>query len=236
MLSTRAFLLVLLLAVATGAAKGAHITDKLVVGLYAKAAMEGSPFQLLSSGTPLEVLRREGDFVEVQMADDVRGWVEARYVTEDKPAKVMLLEAQTKLRQLNGELKTLKENGASGGDQPAAPPSPLPPTAREAQLRQTLADADSRICELERRLAQRPVAEAAERQLRTLRQEVQKAVEVLADAQGVELHPVGGETGQTVLIRYRIWIVGLIAILLGFGGGVAFIDYRIRKRYGGFRI
>lgn len=229
-LSTVLFLLI----VAAGPVVAAHITDKLVVGLYAEADTAGDPRQLLSSGTPLEVVQRKGELVEVRLADDISGWVEARYVTEDKPAKVMLLEAQTRLRKLNKELQALKANGAVDAAAPAA--APAPPSARDAQLRQSLSVADKRIAELEQQLAERPVTEAAQRRLETLQGEVGRALEVLARAQGVELREAGTVADEGPFDRYRTWIVGLVAVLLGFALGVAFIDYRIRKRYGGFRI
>ncbi len=234
MSSLRLVSLVLIAGLCTGAATGAHITDKLVVGLYAEPGTEGSPIKLLASGTPLEVVQRKGDLVEVRMADDVSGWVEARYVTEEKPAKAMLLETQTRLRALTKELEALKAEGATLAAAPAEPPSA--PSAREAQLRQALSSAEARVAELEQRLADQPEAEADRKRLQVLQHEVHRALTRLAEAQGLELRAVDTVPDEGVLSRYRIWIVGLVAVLAGFGAGVAFIDYRIRKRYGGFRI
>jgi len=58
-------LLLILLSAAAGAA---HITDKLVVGIYADPGVDGSPLKLLSSGTPLEVLQRKDGFVEIRLS------------------------------------------------------------------------------------------------------------------------------------------------------------------------
>jgi len=58
----------------------------------------------------------------------------------------------------------------------------------------------------------------------------------LADAQGVALGQIESDEERGFLDQYLIWIIGLGATVLGFGMGVALIDYRIRKRYGGFRI
>lgn len=213
----------------------AHITDKLVVGLYAEPEARGTPLHLLSSGTPVEVLRREGKFAEVRMADDRTGWVEAEYVTDEKPAKAMLLETQARLRQMGMQLAALREKQADDGE-PAAAPSVVPPSAREAQLRQSLSEAESRIAELEQRVAEQPVAAAAQRQLLELRDQVRQALQLLADAQGVALSEDETDEELGFLDRYLVWIIGLGAAVLGFGMGVALIDYRIRKRYGGFRI
>ena len=81
-----------------------------------------------------------------------------------------------------------------------------------------------------------PESEAARQRLEKLQNEVHRALTRLAEVQGLELRAVEKTADEGVLSRYRAWIIGLVAVLAGFGAGVAFIDYRIRKRYGGFRI
>ena len=225
------------LLVLAGTAMAAHITDKLVVGIYADPKAEGQPLRLLSSGTPLEVLQRKDGFAEVRLADDERGWVEARYVTDEKPAKAMLLETQLKLRALNDELRALKDAAGPGASVEGVPvPERQAPSAREAELQHALAAAESRIGELERKALEQPQANAAQHELDTLRSQVDKATRILADVQGLTLsEPETGEE-KGLLALYANWIIGVTALVLGFGLGVALIDYRIRKRYGGFRI
>jgi hypothetical protein len=240
--SNRFLTAVLLLAVAQGPG-AAHITDKLVVGMYPQPGTDGAPLRLLPSGTPLQVLQRKDGYSEVSLADDTRGWVASTYITEEKPAKAMLLETQAKLRQMGLELAALREKAAEtpAGDGGAEAPltatvaEAAPPSAREAQLRHALEQAEGRIAELEGRLAERPVAEGAEQDLQTLRRRVQRALDLLAEAQGVEIE-ASEPAAAGPIARYQSWIVGLLALLLGFGGGMAFVDYRIRRRHGGFRI
>ena len=219
-----------------GAAHGAHITDKLVVGVYSEPNAEGTPLRLIASGTPLEVVKKGQGFSEVRLADDTRGWVESSYITEEKPAKAMLLETQAKLRQMGMELAGLREKVAADDGSPAGPASSAAPTAREAQLRQSLQQAEQRIADLEQALAEVPRDQDARTELETLRLRTAEAVHLLADAQGLQLTAGVAPSPPGLLQRYRGWIIGGGALLLGFGAGVAFIDYRIRKRYGGFRI
>ena len=234
----RYFLLPLCVLLASGGASwAAHITDKLVVGIYSEPTAEGQPIRLLSSGVPLEVLRRQGDFVEVRLTDDLRGWVEARYVTDEKPAKAMLLETQLKLRALNDELQRLK----AGGAETAEPDAQLPqreqvPNTREAELEHALGEAETRFGELERQLREQTATGTAQRELDQLRARVDAATQILAEAQGLTLGREDEVSPPGLLERYATWLVGLGALVLGFGLGVALIDYRIRKRYGGFRI
>lgn len=219
----------LLVTLAPGLVSAAHITDKLVVGLYPAPKAEGQPLQLLSSGTPLEVLDRESGFAEVRLADDTTGWVEATYVTEEKPAKAMLLETQARLRQMGLELAKLR--GDDAGESARA-------SAETASDNLDLEAAQARISELEAALANERAQGEARKQLAALNEEVRGALDRLAATQGLTLAPVtatetGGDKGRPHLVS---WIVSAVALLLGFLGGIAFIDYRIRRRYGGFRI
>jgi len=234
--SLHPILFILLLLGLLTPAGAAHITDKLVVGIYADPGLEGSPTKLLSSGTPLEVLQNKGDLVQVRLADDTHGWIESRYVTEEKPAKAMLLETQTRLRAVNKELQALKSNSETVGSAATVPAPKQAPSAREAQLRQTLTAAESRIAELERQLQQQPLDAEARQQLNTLQGKVNVVLKMLAEARGLELREAEPTAEQGWFNRHRIWLIALGTALLGFGVGVALIDYRIRKRYGGFRI
>lgn len=233
------FLLGLLLSLAAALAGAAHITDKLVVGLYPEPAAEGTPIQLLSSGTPLEVISRRAGFAEVRLADDTRGWVEAAYVTEEKPAKAVLLETQARLRQMGMELAALRERQADGGSAAAvagaAGVASLPPTTVEVELRAALEEAEARIAGLEKRLVAHAADSGAAERLAELETAVQGALGLLAESQDVALETVAS-TEEGLVGRYLVWLVALLALALGFAAGVAFIDYRIRKRYGGFRI
>ena len=219
--------------------QGAHVTDKLVVGVYSEPNAEGTPLRLIASGTPLEVIKKGQGFSEVRLADDTRGWVESSYITEEKPAKAMLLETQAKLRQMGMELAGLREKAAAEGGATAgttaSAASSAAPTAREAQLRKSLQQAEQRIADLEQELAEVPRDQAARAELETLRVRTAEALRLLADAQGLQLS-AGVAPPPGFLQRYRGWVIGGGALLLGFGAGIAFIDYRIRKRYGGFRI
>jgi hypothetical protein len=68
---------------------------------------------------------------------------------------------------------------------------------------------------------------------------LQARLNKIRDLLGVGSKPVAGdaETAQASPWNYRLlWIVAAVMALLGFAAGVFFIDYRIRRRYGGFRL
>ncbi len=225
--ATRALLLMFALLWLAGDAGAAHITDKLVVGLYADQKLSGKPKRLLTSGTPIEVLKRGKGVVQVRLADDTRGWLEAHYVSEEKPAAMQLLEVQAELRRLKAQLK------AAGAGQPDQAAVALP-SVEDARAEQALAKAQARIRELENSLKELPSLQAAARE----RDELKGRLAELRKLLGVEALPAAGAAEQDTSFwrRYSAWIVAGVLALLGFVAGITFIDYRIRKRYGGLRL
>lgn len=219
-------------------AGAAHITDKLVVGMYAEPGSGGSPLTLLSSGAPLEVLQRRDGFVEVRLADERKGWVEATYVTEEKPAKAMLLETQARLRHMGLQLAALKEKCPAADETDAAPvvTDDAVPGAGDTPLRQALDEAEARVVQLEQQLAASPPEWEAQQRLDQLQGRVRQALDLLADAQVPVSLSVQPESAFDLFMRYRLWIAGLVLALLGFVAGAAFLDYRFRRRHGGFRL
>lgn len=235
---TLRFVLCLFLLAGMAPAGAAHITDKLVVGMYAEPGAGGTPLNLLSSGTPLEVLQRRDGFVEVRLANEQTGWVEATYVTEEKPAKAMLLETQARLRHMGLQLAALKEECPAAAESDVAPvnPSGMQPSAGDAGLRQALDEAEVRIAQLEQELAASPSAGEAQQQLDRLQGRVRQALDLLADIQSPESASIRAESTFDLFGSFRFWIAGLLIALLGFVAGAAFLDYRFRRRHGGFRL
>ena len=81
--------------------------------MYAQPNNLKEPTQLLPSGTPLELITEENGFVKVQLVDGKKGWVEKRFLSSDKPAKVRLLALQSKYRQLQEKLDLAEQALAS---------------------------------------------------------------------------------------------------------------------------
>ena len=104
----RRIFIVLLLAVSS--AQAAHITDKLLVGLYAKPEGTTKPIKVLPSGTPLEILEQNGAFSRVRLGDGKEGWVKSVYISKEKPARAMLLELQAKLGTLQNKLQQTEKD------------------------------------------------------------------------------------------------------------------------------
>jgi hypothetical protein len=144
---------------------------------------------------------------------------------------MQLLEAQAELRRLKRQLGD--PGDAAGAGEGVAPEVS---SGREAELEAQLEQARERIQRLEAAQADLLAARMAQQKLESLRKRVDEAVQLLGGAaEPGQSNP--GMIDQTDLFeRYLPWVISGVMLLVGFAAGVGFIDYRIRRRYGGFRI
>ncbi len=220
-------LLLLLLTALAAPSQAAFVTDKLLAGLYPTAKAEGDPIKILPSGTPVEVLQQQEGFARVRLGDRTEGWIESGYLTEEKPARVMLLEQQArantlqqKLRQAEDELKQLRAQKAAT-EKSATRPDP----ALRDKLQRENVDLQQQIEALQ---------QERDRLLARIRA-VREALDMEPETQTPATAATGGATAIPPLGAWYLPLLGAM-LVIGFIAGIAFKNYRIARRYGGFRI
>ena len=219
-----------------GGAQGARITDKLLAGFYEHPDASDKPLRVLPSDTPLERLESSDGFTRVRLGDGSEGWVETRFISNEKSSRIMLLELQAKNSQLQQELRQanqkLKALGSTEGDPSAEDPE-------RAELKRQLADARAEIELLKQQTAteQAPPSDESEQlaNLRQSQQALQARLDRIAALAGAQPADTPGATGGIRLSAWHLPALGL-ALLLSFIGGIAFKNHRLAKRYGGFRL
>ncbi|RMG34414.1 MAG: TIGR04211 family SH3 domain-containing protein [Gammaproteobacteria bacterium] len=216
-----------LLCLLAGLASAAHITDKLVIGLYEQPDLSDKPKRLLTSGTPIEVLEQKKGKARVRLGDGITGWIEARYVSEAKPAAMALLEAQAEIRRLK---KQLEKPGMVQGTSDTRPL----PSAEKTRLGLELGKARERIAELERSLADLPRLEAAVKERDALAARLEAIREALGDER--KSTQTGPEERKGAERGWWLWLGAVGLLMFGFGAGVFFIKQRISRRFRGLRI
>lgn len=252
----RGVLLALLLGGLTlGSAQGARITDKLLAGFYAEPDNSTQPIRVLPSDTPLERLEKKGSFTRVRLGDGSEGWVESRFITDEKPARIMLLELQAKNSQLQQQLRAAEQQLKARGKDQAVDNGSADDTVLNS-LKQQLADARAenarlktqpaprdngplleRIAELEQQLAATSAGTTDNSELERLRQaneNLEQRLAQIARLAGSNQPLPAGESPD----RFEAWQLPLLllAMLFSFIGGVAFKNYRLARRYGGLRV
>ena len=166
----------------------AYITDKLVVGFYDQPSDKNDPIELLTSGTPIEILRVKEKYTKVRLTSNKQGWIESTYVTEKKPSNIMLLEAQAVIQELKQANKNIDLNSNS-------------------EIEKKLRLAEKKILQLEENINQAEVNNAN----RNLNSRAETAINILSEgksinyegATGVEFDKVGDTLGSFLEVDFN---------------------------------
>lgn len=204
---------------APGAAETLYVTDRLQAGLHAGQTLESPVLALLGSGTALEVLESDGVLARVRTPEGTEGWVDARLLAVDVATR-QLAELEARHRALEAQV--------AAADAAAAEPAPAPAPALDKEL----ASERLRAGELEKRLAE---AERAARRLTEVEAENTRLADTLARAQGGQPAPAP-ETAPAWLDWRLAAALAPMLLLGGFGVGAWYVDWRARRRHGGFRV
>ncbi len=78
----------------TAEAETVYVSDQLVIGMHEDKTRESTILRLLTTGTALELVKREGEFAQVTTEDGANGWVDANYLALEKPASVVVDELE----------------------------------------------------------------------------------------------------------------------------------------------
>lgn len=87
-----------------------YVTDRLLLGLYAERGDQGQRLKLLTSGTPIEIVQRQGAFALVKTPDETEGWVKTAFLVDEKPAALRVAEMEREAERLNSEIEQLLRN------------------------------------------------------------------------------------------------------------------------------
>lgn len=110
----RALLVVCLLCLAGPVlAETVYVTDVLRVGLRSAPGSGEAPLTVVTSGTALTVLERQGGQAQVRTADGIEGWLSESYLTAEVPARLRLERMEQERTKLRAELERLRSSDAA---------------------------------------------------------------------------------------------------------------------------
>jgi len=235
----------LLLAAGPAYADTAYVTDTLTVAIFASNDLQGEPVERLVSGALVDVLQSEGSVAEVKTGSGKRGWLRTTFLTTNLPVSIQLENSDHEISKLNGKLKNANDKVV----------------AQEKALQKAMADVGWMKAEMEKARKQ---AKTLESQLKSTRakasevgQQSESAAQHLAnleaekldlqqrlaaalmiDAATQEMFPEEAVEGDTRTESSFLWnmVAVLLALGLGFAAGYAWLDRRVRQRFGGIRV
>lgn len=229
-------------------AEDAFVIDKLLVGIHENEDLQSTIVKVLPTGSKLEVLARKNKTAQVKDADGIVGWVDAAYLMPDAPASTQLEQLKRDKQALAERLKKIESGKAKPGEDTGRVDEL---TNENTELKSQLSAQKLKASELESEVAGlRKAAESTPdgmdgEMLAELRKDNAELTESLGEAEdeiesleerlsdaGSSVEGGGGSGG------WSTWGLSLVALLLAgsFAGGIALMDYRNRRRHGGFRV
>lgn len=130
--------------VSAAQAETVYVAERLRIGLRAEVVETSAVVKTVETGTPLEIVERFDKLVRVRDPQGTEGWIEARFLTPDPPARLQLAklqedlarsraqatEAQAQLKKAQSafaeQTNKIKELEKAAGDRPPpVPPAPV---------------------------------------------------------------------------------------------------------------
>ena len=224
-----AVLLAILLNPTNASSQTVYVIDHLAVGIHEDKALNSAIIRVLPTGTQLEVLERDENFVRIRTDDGVEGWVDSTYLMEDKPAQLALLELEATHVEALNELEVAKAEIESLT-------VALNSMESAEQIQESTEEATSEALREMQRLAE---------ENQSLKHQLEEAKAMVANAatiQEVIITPVEAEPPREVRMNAWLgmskwhWIMVVALMVLAFGIGGYLVDWGIRRRHGGFRV
>lgn len=137
----------------TALAESLYVADTLRIGVRTDTSSDAASVSVIVSGAQVDVLEQKGNMVKIKTENGAEGWVKSAYLTNKKPAVLLLREANEKIRKLENEIQGLKSRPSmAGGDASVAVSN---------QIEQLEADKSSLLEELETLRGQTPTNDSA---------------------------------------------------------------------------
>ncbi len=234
-------------------AETVYVADRFEIGVHDNTNIDSVILAVIPSGTPLAVIDRDGEFMEVSTPDGTKGWVDTRYVVSEKPSVALLKEQDAKLQEavrslgaaraevevLRQRVTELKRDAATAthNSPVVTKPASLSPNEDSAKLK----DAKRELANL-----------AEENQQLKIRigdlQAIQIAsAKLTAESEAEEKEAKGKEESRESIWHWPViddaqtwapwqWLLFGSILLLAFAVGGYAVDWESRRRHGGFRI
>lgn len=85
-----------------------YITDRILLGIHTEADEKSILIKSVPSGTELEVIGEQDNFIKIRLADGTEGWVNSGYVMSTEPTTRKFDALDNKLKTLQSEYDALK--------------------------------------------------------------------------------------------------------------------------------
>ncbi len=208
-------------------AETVYVIDELKIGLHKSASINSPIIKLITSGTELSVVDRIDDLVHVKDSEGSQGWINEKYILNNKPGKTRINELEKEIELLkSGTLMT--ENNDDSVEQKELIQQLNSERLKSGDLQAQLADLRAKIANVD----------SYEQFASTINSLTEKNEQLKAQLESSDIHVEAGS--DSTVFSLQSWKQYLFAILLilitGMVAGAFVLDYFNRRRHGGFRV
>ncbi len=232
----------------SASAETVYVSDRFEIGVHDNTDIDSVILAVIASGTPLTVIARDGDFVQIRTPDGTTGWVDAGYIVSERPGVALRDEQDAKLQEalrslgdaraevevLRQRVSELQRDAATAAhDSPGiAKPISLAPNEDSAKLKEAqraLESLEEENRKLETRITDLQTSRVASAKI-AADSEVKKPQGAL---ENMLRGPVSEEAKTWTPWQ---WLLFGSILLLSFAAGGYMVDWESRRRHGGFRV
>ncbi len=226
-------------------AETVYITDSLMVGLHEEKSIDSAILKVLPTGTALEVVSRDNDFVNVRDPKGVTGWVSNNYLISNNPDLNQGSDAGAaqakRIKELEAELHTIRMQMTKPDQWHVIDPDATAKLKSDnKKLTQEInseklksGELQANLAELRNKISQNGSNSKLINEVKQLKETNAQLQDEIAQLQGTSNT---NETGPDSFSMPSPVIFSGIALLLGLLAGVIFMDWREKRRYGGLRL
>lgn len=224
-------------------AETVYITDSLLVGLHEEKSIDSAILKVLPTGTALEVIKRNGESVNVRDKDGVVGWISNNYLINNNPDENVAMDssaAQVRIRDLEAELQNIRMQQTKPHQWQIIDPEEIVKIKNDnKKLNQQInseklksGELQARLAELKNQISQNGSKKGLTDKIKLLTEKnVQLEDEIKQFQQG---RKIAKPFVDDLDIHNPVVLSG-IALLLGLFIGIILMDWRARRRHGGLR-
>ena len=224
-------------------AETVYITDSLLVGLHEEKSIDSAILKVLPTGTALEVIKRNGESVNVRDKDGVVGWISNNYLISNNPDENVAMDssaAQVRIRDLEAELQNLRMQQTKPHQWQIIDPEEIVKIKNDnKKLNQQInseklksGEMQAKLAELRNQISQSGSNNKNANKIRLLTKTNAQLKEKIKQLQTSSQPKISIPDNLNIS---NPLIVTVIALFIGLLIGIIFMDWRARQRHGGLR-
>ncbi len=226
-------------------AETVYITDSLFIGLHKERSIDSEILKVLPTGSALEVISRDNDFVNVRDSEGVTGWISSNYLISNNPDINAGSDAgagqSKRVRELEAELHNIRMQLTKPDKWHVIDPEETAKLKKDnKKLRQQInteklksGELQANLAELRNQISQMGDNKKYDKEMQALTATNAQLEEEIRQLQ------TSRKTKMSIPDNLNIsssLIAAAIAAFIGLLLGIIFMNWREKRRYGGLKL